>query len=107
MIEMLLLVAIVIVGCILCNRISDKIGVPMLLAFILLGMLFGSDGLFKIQFDNFGFAEQICSIALIFIMFYGGFGTKWNEAKPVAVKSMLLSTLGVLLTAGRVGVFCH
>lgn len=107
MIEMLLLVAIVIVGCILCNRISDKIGVPMLLAFILLGMLFGSDGLFKIAFDNFGFAEQICSIALIFIMFYGGFGTKWSEAKPVAVKSVLLSTLGVLLTAGLLGVFCH
>lgn len=107
MVELLLLVAIVIVGCILCNRISDKIGVPMLLAFILLGMLFGSDGLFKIQFDNFGFAEQICSIALIFIMFYGGFGTKWSEAKPVAVKAVLLSTVGVVFTAVLVGVFCH
>lgn len=105
--QMLLLIAIVIVGCILCNRISDKIGVPMLLAFIVLGMVFGSDGLLKIQFDNFSFAEQICSIALIFIMFYGGFGTKWSEAKPVAVKAVLLSTLGVLLTAGLVGVFCH
>lgn len=107
MIELLLLVAIVIVGCILCNRISDKIGVPMLLAFILLGMVFGSDGLFKIQFDDFGFAEQICSIALIFIMFYGGFGTKWSAAKPIAVKAVLLSTLGVMLTAGLVGVFCY
>lgn len=106
-VELLLLIAIVIVGCILCNRITDKIGVPMLLAFILLGMIFGSDGLFKIQFDNFGFAEQICSIALIFIMFYGGFGTKWSEAKPVAVKSVLLSTAGVVLTAALVGVFCH
>ncbi len=107
MVQMLLLVAIVIVGCILCNRISDKIGVPMLLAFILLGMLFGSDGLLKIHFDDFKIAEQICSIALIFIMFYGGFGTKWSEAKPVAVKSILLSTLGVILTAGLVGIFCH
>lgn len=107
MIELLLLVAIVIVGCILCNRISDKIGIPMLLAFILLGMVFGSDGLFKIQFDDFGFAEQICSIALIFIMFYGGFGTKWSAAKPIAVKAVLLSTLGVMFTAGLVGVFCH
>ncbi len=107
MVEMLLLVAVVIVGCILCNRISDKIGVPMLLAFILLGMVFGSDGLFKIHFDNFEIAEQICSMALIFIMFYGGFGTKWSEAKPVAVKSILLSTVGVALTAGLVGVFCH
>ena len=107
MLEMLLLVAVVIVGCILCNRISDKIGVPMLLAFILLGMIFGSDGLFKIHFDNFAIAEQVCSMALIFIMFYGGFGTKWSEAKPVAVKSVLLSTLGVALTAGLVGAFCR
>ncbi len=79
----------------------------MLLAFILLGMLFGSDGLLKIPFDNFAFAEQICSVALIFIMFYGGFGTNWNAAKPVAAKSVLLSTVGVLSTAGLVGVFCH
>lgn len=79
----------------------------MLLAFILLGMLFGSDGLLQIPFDNYALAEQICSVALIFIMFYGGFGTNWDEAKPVAVKSVLLSSLGVILTAGLTGIFCH
>lgn len=79
----------------------------MLLAFIVLGMIFGSDGIFKIPFENYVFAEQICSIALIFIMFYGGFGTSWDEAKPVAVKSILLSTLGVILTAGLTGLFCY
>ena len=71
----------------------------MLAAFILLGMLFGSDGIFKIPFEDFFFAEQICSFALIFIMFYGGFGTKWASARPVAGKAVLLSTLGVALTA--------
>ena len=40
-------------------------------------------------------------------MFYGGFGTKWSAAKPVAGKAILLSTLGVWMTAGLVGVFCH
>ena len=79
----------------------------MLLAFILLGMLFGSDGLVKIQFSNYAFAEQICSVALIFIMFYGGFGTKWSEAKPVAVKAVLLSSVGVIATAAFVGIFCY
>ena len=78
----------------------------MLLAFILLGILFGSDGLFKIPFDNYIVAEKICSVALIFIMFYGGFGTKWSEAKPIAVKAAFLSTLGVVLTAGIVGLLC-
>ena len=99
--------AIVILLCVFLNRISNKLGIPVLLAFILLGMVFGSDGLIKIPFDNYEFVEKICSAALIFIMFYGGFGTNWNEAKPVAAKAILLSTLGVILTAGFTGVFCH
>lgn len=102
----LLIAGIVIIACVLCNKITGKLGIPMLLAFILLGMFFGSDGVVRIQFDNYEFAEQICSVALIFIMFYGGFGTKWSEAKPVAVKAVLLSSLGTILTAGLVGVFC-
>lgn len=102
----ILLVAFVILICVLLNQFSRKIGIPMLLAFILLGILFGSDGLFKIPFDNYIVAEKICSVALIFIMFYGGFGTKWSEAKPIAVKAAFLSTLGVVLTAGIVGLLC-
>lgn len=103
----LLVAAIIIMICVALNKVSSKIGIPVLLTFILLGMVFGSDGIFKIEFDNFDFAEQICSIALIFIMFYGGFGTKWSEAKPVAVPAILLSTLGVVMTAGLTGLFCH
>ena len=56
--------------CIFCNKISGKLGIPVLLAFICLGMIFGSDGIFKIKFDNYEFAEQICTVALIFIMFF-------------------------------------
>ncbi len=104
---MLVLMAVVIFICILLNRISDKLGIPVLLGFIMLGMIFGSDGLLKIPFDNYNFAEKICSVALIFIMFYGGFGTNWKEAKPVAVKSIFLSSLGVIFTAGLTGLFCH
>lgn len=103
----LLLSAIVIVACIIGNRISSRLGIPTLLFFIILGMIFGSDGLLKIEFSDYAFSEQICSAALIFIMFYGGFGTKWSEAKPVAVKSVLLSTIGVLITAFLTGLFCH
>ena len=40
-------------------------------------------------------------------MFYGGFGTKWKMAKPVAVPSIMMSTLGVMMTAGVTGLFCH
>lgn len=103
----LLIIAAVIILCIIANRISGKFGVPMLLAFIAIGMLFGSDGIFKIPFDNYAVAETSCSIALIFIMFYGGFGTNLHQAKPVAVKSMLLASVGVVITALLTGIFCH
>lgn len=103
----LLLASVVILCCVFFNKISNKLGIPMLLAFILLGMFFGTDGVVKIPFDNYEFAEQICSVALIFIMFYGGFGTKWSKAKPVAAKAILLSTLGVVMTAGLTGLFCY
>lgn len=103
----LLITAMVILICLILNKVSIKIGIPRLLAFILVGMLFGSDGIFKIDFDNYVFAEQVSTIALIFIMFYGGFGTSWNEAKPVATQSVILSTLGVIFTAVFVGLFCR
>ena len=99
----LLLITAVIFACVLLNKVSNKLGIPTLLAFILLGMLFGSDGLLKIPFDDYSFAEQICSIALIFIMFYGGFGTNWKSARPVAARAILLSSLGVVFTAGLTG----
>ena len=103
----ILLAGVVIMICVLLHKLSHKIGIPMLLAFILLGMLFGSDGILRISFENYDFSQQVCSVALIFIMFYGGFGTNWDQARPVAVKAGLLSTLGVVLTAGLTGLFCH
>ena len=102
-----LITAAVILVCLFANRISGRFGVPMLLVFIGVGMLFGSDGIAKIPFEDYSLAETGCSVALIFIMFYGGFGTNWHKAKPVAVKSMLLSSLGVVVTALLTGVFCH
>lgn len=102
----LFFISVIIILCIILNKASSKVGMPMLLAFILLGMIFGSDGLFKIKFEDYKSAESICSIALIFIIFYGGFGTNLNAAKPVAVKAVLLSTLGVVLTAIFTGLFC-
>lgn len=102
----LFFISVIIILCIILNKASSKVGMPMLLAFILLGMIFGSDGIFKIKFEDYKSAESICSIALIFIIFYGGFGTNLNAAKPVAVKAVLLSTLGVVLTAVFTGLFC-
>ncbi len=103
----LLISSIVIILSILCNRFSQKIGIPSLFFFICLGLFFGSDGVLRIPFDNYSLAESISSVSLIFIMFYGGFGTRWKTAKAVALKSLLLSSFGVLFTALLIGIFSH
>lgn len=103
----ILLVSAVILLCVLAEKFSVKFGMPALILFMFIGMLFGSDGILKIPFDDFKLAENICSIALIFIMFYGGFNTKWKLAKPIAAKAVLLSTLGVVITAGITALLCH
>ena len=107
MIEGLILISIILFICIVLQRVSGKIGIPGLFIFIVLGMIFGSDGLFRIQFDDYDFAYYFSSVALIFIMFYGGIGTKWSKAKPVAAKAIVLSSLGTILTALFVGLFCN
>ncbi len=106
-INFLIIVSVVIFACVIFNSVSTKFGVPMLLVFILLGMFFGSDGVVKIPFDNYIFAEQVCTVALLFIMFYGGFGTRWSKAKPVAIMAITLSSIGTLITALLTGVFCY
>ena len=106
MINLMIISALILLICITSSKILYKFGVPILLIFIVLGMLFGSDGIVGIYFDNYELTKQLCSIGLIFIMFYGGFGTNWKLAKPVAVQSILMSTIGVILTAVLTGLFC-
>lgn len=99
--------AVVIILCVFLNKFSMRFGIPMLLAFIILGMLFGKDGILKIELDNYSFVADICSVALIFIMFYGGFGTNYSTARPIMIRAGLLATLGVAMTAFLLGIFCH
>lgn len=107
MVNLMLICGLVLLICIASSKVLYKFGVPMLVIFILLGMLFGSDGIVGIYFDNYQLTSSIASIALVFIMFYGGFGTNWKMAKPVAVPSILMSSMGVVITAILTGLFCH
>ncbi len=79
----------------------------MLLAFIVLGILMGNVGPRPIRFDDYSFAENFSTIALIFIMFYGGFGTRWKSAKSVIVPAGILASVGVVITALVTGLFCR
>lgn len=107
MIFYLIITAIIIFACVVMNKLTNRLGIPTLLAFIGLGMLFGVEGPFHFAFDNYEMTENVCTVALIFIMFYGGFGTNWKVAKKVAPASICLSTAGVAMTAFICAVFCH
>ena len=103
----LIIIAAVILVCVWLNNLSLRIGIPTLLVFMVLGIVFSSTGLWPVDFDNQVFAQDICSVALLFIMFYGGFGTRWKAVRPVIREAGLLASLGVVLTGGLVGVFGH
>ena len=106
MTTLLLTGAIVLVIAVVASRMLYRFGVPTLLVFLVLGMLFGSDGLVGIAFADYDLARDISTLGLIVIMFYGGFGTNWKTARPVAVRAMLMSSFGTFITAGLTGLFC-
>jgi len=87
------------------SKISDKFAVPVLLLFLAVGMLAGSEGIGKIYFDNAQLAKNIGVLALIFIIFSGGLDTYWKDTKPIIIPGILLSTIGVLITAIITGLF--
>ena len=107
MLFILILCSSVILLAIFSSKFLDALGIPALLFFMCLGMLFGTDGIFKISFADFANTKDIASLALGFIIFYGGFCTKWATAKPIIAKAAVLSTAGVFLTAVLTSVFCH
>lgn len=88
---------------ILASRISDRFGIPTLLVFLAIGMLAGSEGLGGIYFDDPALAQSIGVAALVLILFSGGLDTDFESIRPVFRQGLALSTLGVLLTAGVVG----
>jgi cell volume regulation protein A len=103
----LLIASILIFISLIAGKTSYKVGVPVLIFFLTIGMLAGSEGIGGIYFDNHAMALAIGVIALNFILFSGGFETDWKTIKPIVWHGISLSTLGVLLTAIFVGLFIH
>ena len=104
--QIILFCAIVIFSCIITNKFSSKLGMPTLVFFMFLGVLFGCDGLLKLSFDNYDLTSKLCSIGLLFIIFYGGFCTKKPDNKLIAAQAILLSSFGTILTAFLTYAFC-
>jgi cell volume regulation protein A len=88
---------------ILASKAGYKFGVPALLLFLAVGMLFGSDGL-GIQFENIQVAQAIGTISLCIILFSGGMDTKISDIRPIIAQGVVLATIGVFLTAILTGI---
>lgn len=88
----------------LTSLVSQRIGAPLLLLFLGVGLLAGEDGLLGIQFDSGGSAYFIGSLALAIILFDSGFDTSLRSYRLAAAPALTLATVGVVLTAGLVGV---
>lgn len=101
----LLIVASILLICVLLSKISDRLGVPILLLFIGIGMLAGSEGIGGIYFDDPHITQYIGIISLSFILFSSGLDTKWTSVSNVAREGISLATIGVIFTAIIFGVF--
>ena len=102
--EVLLICSVILFVSILAGKAGFRVGLPALLLFLGIGMLFGSDGL-GLQFSNPQIAQFIGMIALSIILFSGGMDTKLSEIKPIASQGVVLATLGVLVTTAITGYF--
>ncbi len=103
--NVLLIGSLLLLISILAGKTSYKFGVPTLILFLSVGMLAGSEGIGKIEFDDPQLAQFVGIVSLNFILFSGGLDTNWKSIKPIVWHGISLSTLGVLFTALSVGTF--
>lgn len=102
--NILLIGSILLFVSVIVGKTGYKFGVPALLLFLIVGMIFGSDGL-GLQFHNADEAQFIGMVALSIILFSGGMDTKYSDIRPILSPGIVLSTVGVLLTAMFTGIF--
>src|SRR5262249_16626579 len=98
---------ILMTASVLFSRASQRIGVPIALLFLLIGMLAGSEGIGGIAFDDYRFAFRRGSLALALILFDGGLNTPLAALRRTWAPASLLATGGVVLTAFAIAVPAH
>ncbi len=105
--QLLLIGSILIFISVVASKTSLKTGIPVLIVFLGVGMLAGSDGLGKIPFDNPRLAQWLGTTALTIILFSGGLDTKFESIRKVIWSGVSLSVLGVFISAFTVGLFLY
>src|SRR6201994_5140042 len=95
----ILLGAVLIMAGILSSLLALRFGAPLLLVFLLIGILAGDAGPGQVQFDDLRTTYLVGSVALALILFDGGLRTRFQSIRTVLAPSVVLATIGVLLTA--------
>ncbi len=89
---------------IVLRKVSARFGIPVLVLFLLVGMLAGSEGIGQIHFDDYALAHAVGTLALVIILFDGGLRTQTHMLRAGWKPALVLATSGVLLTALITGV---
>jgi potassium/hydrogen antiporter len=95
----ILLGAVLVMAGILSSLLALRFGAPLLLVFLFIGMAAGDSGPGQLQFDDVRTTYLVGSVALALILFDGGLRTRFQSIRAVLAPSMVLATVGVLLTA--------
>lgn len=105
--QVILLGSLIILGSILSSVVTSRLGIPLLLVFLGIGMLIGPEGIGGIAFENIQAAHLIGSAALAVILFDGGLRTPIRNFRIALRPALGLATIGVVVTSGLVGLFAH